>query len=56
MGPYKSYVTEDSEMFEFLETVRDDLKKRATMRFSLPTRISRSMKWTLRPKYQIRTG
>ncbi len=27
MGPYKSSVTEDSEMFEFLEIVRDNLRR-----------------------------
>ena len=26
MGPYKSHITEDEEMYEFLETVRDDLR------------------------------
>lgn len=26
MGPYKSHVTEDEEMYSFLETVRDDLR------------------------------
>ncbi len=27
MGPYKSHVTEDSEMFEFLESLRDNLRQ-----------------------------
>jgi hypothetical protein len=27
MGPYKSHVTEDEEMYAFLETVRDDLRR-----------------------------
>lgn len=27
MGPYKSHVTEDEEMYSFLETVRDDLRE-----------------------------
>lgn len=27
MGPYKSHVTEDEEMYSFLETVRDDLRR-----------------------------
>lgn len=27
MGPYKSHLTEDAEMFDFLETVRDDLRR-----------------------------
>ena len=27
MGPYKSHVTENEEMYSFLETVRDDLRR-----------------------------
>ncbi|WP_137284774.1 DUF7509 family protein [Halorussus salinisoli] len=27
MGPYKSHVTENEEMYDFLETVRDDLRR-----------------------------